>query len=230
MLKCSHVVYKVNCLSDIVKEYRERGFDIQWGSIPKKSFNAFIRFRHGPFIEFLQLPRRYALLRYPLGWFYGSPAGERMAYWATCPEGWCDVALEEKAEKSVVTDDIISLQNLYLTLRSSGIMLSRPIAGKRNRPDGQLVRYSFMLPVPSQLPFIVSPYYPPQHPMDVIHPNGALGIKQVLMGCCTKDRLFFGKFLSGDQWLATTPAEYTRVRSVTLYGADVSALKNSIFS
>lgn len=231
MLKCSHVVYKVNCLEDIVKEYRERGFDVQWGSMPNKAFNAFIRFRSGPFIEFLELPRRYALLRYPLNWFYGSPAGKRMAYWATCPEGWCDVALEEKAGKSSIgTEDIISLQDLYLSLRNSGITLSRPIAGKRRRPDGQLVRYNFMLPEPGQLPFIVSPYFPSQRPTEVVHPNGALEIKQILMGCCSNDQFFFDKFLPDDHWLMTVTAEYTHVQSVILYGADCSALKGSIFS
>ncbi|WKX69038.1 VOC family protein [Streptomyces sp. XD-27] len=211
MLKCSHVLCKVDDLRATVRDYEELGFTVEWGSAPERAHNALIWFAEGPFIELFELPRAFAFLRWPLGAVFGAAAGARLARWAGPGEGWRDLALE-----TADTD----LAGVRSALRGAGVPVSRVMKGRRTRPDGGPVRYQFLAPRPAALPFVVSAYDPPQRPARIVHPNGARGIARVRMGVAEADRPFYDALIGEDRWLAAEPAARTGVLGVAVAGLE----------
>ncbi|WP_328995845.1 VOC family protein [Kribbella sp. NBC_01245] len=212
MLRCSHILCKVDDIQTAVSDYTELGFTMTWGSRPGKAHNALLWFGSGPFVEFFELPSRAAALRWPVGLCFGAAAGRRIADWARPGEGWRDVALE--------TDDL-DLRAAHTELKAL-MPVSRVMKGRRTRPDGQVVRYQFLAPGPAELPFVVSSYDPPQRPLDIVHANGATGIAKVHMTVAPADRAAYDAMIAGDPWLLPVPGERTGVVGVELAGTTAS--------
>jgi hypothetical protein len=208
-LCCSHAVCKVDDIRVAVRDLEGLGFAVQWGSAPERAHNALVWFEAGPFLEFFELPRVAAFLRWPFGLLYGSAAGDRLLRWAQAPEGWCDWALE--------TSDT-ALFRTRAVLCEQGVPVSRVIKGKRTRPDGNLVRYQFLATRPACLPFVVSAYSPPQRPVRIVHPNGARAVARVRLGIAPRDWELFRRLVPNDPWLAAEPNADTRVLGVELAG------------
>ncbi|MFC9331199.1 VOC family protein [Kitasatospora sp. NPDC057015] len=209
MLRCSHVLCKVDDIAAVVRDYRDLGFTVEWGSAPGRAHNALLWFGSGPFIEFFELPPVFGLLRHPFGLVHGGPAGERLARWARPGEGWRDLALE--------TDDT-DLARARSALRTAGLPVSRVIRGRRTRPDGARVRYQYLASRPAGLPFVVSAYDPPQRPARVVHANGARAVARVRMGVAPADRARYAALVGEDRWLSAVPAATTGVLDVELEG------------
>jgi hypothetical protein len=212
VLRCSHVLCKVDDVRSLVRDYQDLGFTIEWGSAPERAHNALLWFAEGPFIEFFELPPAFRLVRWPMGAVYGRAAGERLARWAEPGEGWRDVALE--------TDDT-ELGGVHRALRTSGVPVSRVMKHGRTRPDGGRVRYQFLAARPPRLPFVVSAYDPPQRPAAVHHPNGARRISRVRLGVAGPDRAAFDALaahMERDGPLDLEPAPSTGVIAVELDG------------
>ncbi|RFA28578.1 hypothetical protein CAI21_12005 [Alkalilimnicola ehrlichii] len=222
MLICSHVLCKVADIRTAVRDFERLGFSVAWGSAPRRAHNALLWFEEGPFIELFELPRGFRYLRRPLGWVYGRAAGSRLARWAESAEGWCDVALEppQPAGRTGTADDPTDLSAVHAALSRTGLPLSRTARGRRTRPDGADVRYRFFAPEPAQLPFVVSPYDPPQRPPRIEHPNGARRIERVRMSVAPADRGRFEALTAGDAWLAAEPGPRTAVLEVALAGLE----------
>ncbi|MFI6350423.1 VOC family protein [Streptomyces sp. NPDC050560] len=182
MLRCSHVLCKVDDVHAVVRDYRELGFTLEYGSAPQRAHNALLWFAEGPFIEFFQLPSAFRALKWPMAARYGLAAGERLARWAHPREGWRDLALETEEPE---------LGRAHAALAASGVRVSRVMNGRRTRPDGALVRYQFLATRPARLPFVVSAYRPPQRPATVVHPNGARHVTRVRLGVAQDDRTAF---------------------------------------
>jgi hypothetical protein len=239
MLKCSHILCRVNHISETVRDYEALGFTIQWGSAPKKALNAFIWFEEGPFIEFVQIPKHLTFLIPPLGWIFGRSAAKRWTHWSASSEGWCDVALEPKsyANDNALDsgiDRVRKLKEIKQAVHQAGIATSRVIHGRRTRPDGNQVRYSLFTTDPLGLPFVVSTYDPPQRPKSIVHPNGATGIKWVKMGAVDEQRHDLETLVQGDSWLNIIPSTQTKVLEVCLAGLthslDASLLHGAVFT
>ncbi|MFJ1729959.1 VOC family protein [Streptomyces sp. NPDC088254] len=212
MLRCSHVLCKVDDVRSVVRDYTELGFTVEWGSAPERAHNALVWFEEGPFIEFFQLPPAFRLLKWPMSAVNGVAAGERLVRWARPGEGWRDLALE--------TDDT-ELAGVHSALRAGQLRVSRVMKGRRTRPDGDRVRYQFLAARPARLPFVVSAYDPPQRPAAVHHPNGARRITRVRMGVADHDRAAFDALTAhvrGDGLLAVEGAEHTGVIAAELDG------------
>ncbi|WP_369362679.1 VOC family protein [Streptomyces sp. CG4] len=182
VLRCSHVLCKVDDVRSVVRDYEELGFTVAYGSAPERAHNALLWFEEGPFIEFFQLPPAFRLARWPMAAVHGRVAGDRLARWARAGEGWRDLALE--------TDDT-ELGAVHGALRAGGVRVSRVMKGRRTRPDGDLVRYQFLATQPARLPFVVSAYDPPQRPATVHHPNGTRRISRVRLGVAERHRAAF---------------------------------------
>jgi hypothetical protein len=212
VLRCSHVLCKVDDVRSVVRDYEELGFTVEWGSAPERAHNALLWFEEGPHIEFFELPPSFRLLKWPMGAVYGTAAGERLARWARPGEGWRDLALE--------TDDT-ALGGVHTTLRTGGVPVSRVMKGRRTRPDGDRVRYEFLAARPARLPFVVSAYDPPQRPAVVHHPNGARHITRIRLGVADHDRGVFDALaahIRQDGPLAVEPAPSTGVLGVEVDG------------
>lgn len=223
MLKCSHILCKVNNISNLVRDYEELGFSIEWGSAPERAHNALLWFKEGPFIEFFQMPKSLAFLSLPFGLVNGWAAGKRWAHWARSSEGWCDVALEPADIKNETTqgagiENVKDLTTIKQTINQMGVSTSRVINGKRIRPDGLKVKYSFFSPEPVGLPFVVSAYDPPQRPEKIEHPNGASGVEWLKMEVAESQLRQFQTLSKGDKWLKVESSSQTRVLEVRLSG------------
>ncbi|MFC0623425.1 VOC family protein [Kribbella deserti] len=208
MLRCSHILCKVDDIRAVIADYTDLGFTMTWGSRPDKAHNALLWFGAGPFVEFFELPSRASALRWPVGLAFGAPAGRRIADWARPGEGWRDVALET---------DALDLRAEHAELKAL-MPVSRVLKGRRTRPDGQVVRYQFLAPDPVGLPFVVSSYDPPQRPAVITHPNGATGIAKVHMTVAPADRAAYDALIADDPWLVPQPGERTGVTGVELAG------------
>lgn len=209
MLRCSHVLCRVENVQEIVSEFTELGFSVAWGSMPDKAHNALVWFEEGPFLEFFSFPSTLRVLRWPVSARFGRGMGDRFARWARADDGWRDVALE--------TDDL-DLTATRERLRASGLNVSRIFRNGRTRPDGERVSYQFMSPRPAVLPFVVSSYDPPQRPASITHPNGATGVEAVHFGVRPEHRADYDRLIGEDRWLRPRAATTTGVLEVELAG------------
>jgi hypothetical protein len=222
MLRCSHIICRVDQIAPVVRDYRACGFSIEWGSDPKRAHNALLWFEDGPFIEFFQIPEPYQYLNIPLTLFYGRAAGKLWNSWSRAASGWCGVALESENIKDQdrldAKENRRELRRIKTVVNQEGIAASRIMKGSRVRPDGIKVRYSLFAPEPTGLPFVVSHYDPPQRPAKVGHANGASAVAWVKVGVAKRLIHKYRIFTSGDKWLQIESAPQTGVLEVGLSG------------
>ncbi|WP_103865743.1 VOC family protein [Aquimarina sp. I32.4] len=222
MLKCSHIVYKVDNIQQVVEDYKALGFSPVWGSTPEKAHNAFLWFDEGPYIEFFQLPKKFEFLKYPLHLFYGRSAGQRWQQWAKTTEGWCDLALEpqeyiENTDKNV-PEYPLDIKTIKNEMNKSGISASRIIRNKRINPGGEKVKYKVFCPNPEGFPFVFSGYETPQKPEGIKHANGATKIAWVKLDMDSAYIDQFQEFIKEDKYIKAIPSSQTRVFDVGLSG------------
>ena len=224
MLKCSHILFKVNNLREAFEDFSKQGFTVSWGSARAKAHNAFIWFEEGPFIELFELPSFMKVLAVPLTLLKGRAAGSRWKKWGNAPEGWCDIALEPTHEAQA-----FDLTAIRKTLLSEGLSPSKTIKGKRVRPDGQKVHYSFISVSPCSLPFVVSLYDPPQRPKQVVHDNGAKGISKVTLALTKQNLQAYQKLCRDDPWIRTVVSEHEGVEQIALHELSIDLNRRRIY-
>ncbi|GAA2485647.1 hypothetical protein GCM10023100_06150 [Actinocorallia cavernae] len=208
--RCSHVLLRVHDLTRAVGAFRAAGFEVAYATAPEhKALHAHVWFPDGPVIELLSTPPGARWMRLPVDLRFGRGAGERMVRWARQEEGFCDLALlAADAELATVTAE----------LAGDGVPCGRAVSWTRRRPDGDKTRFAFSYPRSGRLPFLVTPYDPPQHPADVRHPNGATAITRIVLGVRPAD-LPAVRRLAGDAAdLRLEEAPVTGVRAVHLAG------------
>ncbi|MEQ4715492.1 VOC family protein [Nonomuraea sp. B19D2] len=208
-MNCSHVMLKVSDLHQAVRDFRELGFVVDYASAERKARHAHIWFAKGPIIEILTTPPGAELLKWPIDLAFGRGSGTRMTRWARAAEGFCDVA--------VVTREP-DLAEPSQRLRRAGVAMGRAVKWTRSRPDGAQTRFQFAYPRNDRLPFLVSPYDPPQHPAEVAHPNGATGLTGVHMDVSPADRPAFDLIAGDDPVFTPTTADLTRITAIELSG------------
>ncbi|MFD9735277.1 VOC family protein [Umezawaea sp. NPDC059074] len=197
-MRCSHVLLKVDDLHRAVRDFRDLGFVVDYASAERKARHAHIWFASGPIVEILTTPPGARFTKWPLDLAFGRGSGARMTRWARSEEGFCDAAL--------LADDL-DLPDL-----------GRKVGWTRTKPDGSTTRFSFAYPRNERVPFLVTPYDPPQHPAAITHPNGATGVSRVHVDIGHVDRAVFDRLVGPDDGFATRPADTTRVRAVELAG------------
>lgn len=224
MLKCSHILFKVNNLQEAFEDFSKQGFTVSWGSAKEKAHNAFIWFEEGPFIELFELPSFLKILALPLRLLKGRSAGSRWKKWGNAPEGLCDIALEP-------TDDAhaFDLTVIHEKLLSKGLSPSKIIKGKRVRPDGQKVHYNFILVSPYSLPFVVSLHDPPQRPTQVVHENGATGISKVTLALTEPNLQAYQKLCEDDPWIQTLVRDRECIEQLELNGLSTDVNERKIY-
>jgi hypothetical protein len=215
MLKCSHILCKVDNLRDSVAQLEQAGFSVQWGSDPARAHNALVWFEDGPFLEFFELPRGFRWLSYPFGWRFGASAGQRLRSWALAPAGWCDVALEPERYQP---DDPLNLANVTQSLHQLALRGSRVIKGHRVAAHGEKVHYRFMTPRDAHLPFIVSHYHPLQRPEHVRHANGARAVSRVDFHLPAASHSQLQQLIPADRWINGQHSTRRYVSGVNLLG------------
>ncbi|WP_033290190.1 VOC family protein [Amycolatopsis jejuensis] len=209
MSRCSHVLVRVTDLPSAVADFRSAGFDVHFATREDTALHAHVWFPDGPIIELLTTPRAARVLRVGLDLAFGRGAGRRMVGWAARGEGFCDVA--------VLVDDR-RLDALRADLAAAGVATGRAVRWTRTRPDGRRTRFRFSYPRIARLPFLVTPYDPPQHPPAVAHRNGATGVRTVVLGVQPSDEAAVTRLLGGAEGFRLEPAEHTGVLAVEFEG------------
>ncbi|TXC99827.1 VOC family protein [Streptomyces sp. ISID311] len=208
--RCSHVLIRVHDLPGAVDSFRAAGFQVAYATAPEhKALHAHVWFPEGPVMELLTTPPGARWMRLPVDLRFGRGAGERMVRWARQDEGFCDLALlVEHSELAAATGE----------LAEDGVPCGRAVPWTRRRPDGGTARFAFSYPRGGRLPFLVTPYDPPQHPAGVRHPNGAQAITRVVLGVRPADLPAVRRLADDAPELLLEEAPVTGVRAVHLAG------------
>ncbi|MGP3975839.1 VOC family protein [Streptomyces sp. 8N114] len=209
-LGCSHVLLRVHDLPRAVADFRAAGFEVAYATAPEdKALHAHVWFPEGPVIELLSTPRGARWLRLPVSLRFGRGAGGRMVRWARQEEGFCDLAL--------LVDQAALIARLR-ELAAQGVPFGRIVRWNRRRPDGATTRFSFAYPRAGRLPFLVTPYDPPQHPAHVRHPNGARALTTVVLGVSAADLPAVRRLVGDAPGIRLEEAPTTGVRALHLAG------------
>ncbi|MEV8379014.1 VOC family protein [Kribbella sp. NPDC056861] len=209
MATVSHVLVKVDDLRQAVNDYRALGFEVRYATDERRALHAHIWFPSGPIIELLASPRGARLFRLPIELRMGRGAGRRMVGWATQPEGFCSLAVE-------VSDE--ALPAVVSALGRAGVRCGRLVRWRRTRPDGEVTTFRFCYPREPDLPFLVTPYRPAQHPPEVIHPNGATAVLKVVLGVRQSDLDAVRQIVGAAPGVEFRAASRTGVLAVELAG------------
>lgn len=170
-MKTSHIIYKVDDLHQAVKEFKKKGFEVEYGT-KKNPYNAIIYFSEGPYLELLASTGMPNFIKRIMRMLGKSKLVDRLNDWDNHKGGPCGVALENykvdlREEKGILEK---YKQGYYE-------MLSR-----RNDSKGRKLRFTCLFPDEMQLPFLMTYFNIDPKPVNFIHPNGIRRIKNVSFG------------------------------------------------
>ncbi|MDO5713818.1 MAG: VOC family protein [Tissierellia bacterium] len=174
--KIGHVLFRVKDLHQAVKKYEDRGYQVLYGSNPKKARNGMIYFEDGSFLELFNVSS-YSFMRkliYGLAGFlciFNKTIGGRYMRYAEDTEGWADWALDSE-------DDF---ETNLKRLSEREVELSKVKSMKRKNPDNILLRWKLVFPKKITLPFLMGEYEP-KLTYSTKHKNGVKGIKEIHLG------------------------------------------------
>lgn len=192
-LPIDHIVIGVANLDQAIADYETLGFTVSPGGNHDNgvSHNALIHLADGTFLELfafrpvwrsylLRLMDRLALLNHRKK----NPEYGFLGRFTKClqgKEGFMDFAIRA----ACFSEEIKRMQ-------AEGLPLSMPKAMARQRPDGLTLQWQLAFPNDLALPFVMSPYHPPQtvEPAAIRHANGALGVYSLTMAVGNWDERF----------------------------------------
>ncbi|MBN9743404.1 hypothetical protein DMP23_20260 [Amycolatopsis sp. A1MSW2902] len=210
-LLCSHLMVRVVDLSAAVEDFRADGFRVQRPGGEAASRNALVWFDDGPTIELFVPPKGSGLLGLVIDLRYGRGAGRRLVRWSRTM-GICDIVLATEGE---------DLQSRIADLFAGGVSFAAPVAFSRRGSDGNLVRFRCGYPRNDRLPFLMTPYDPPQARGETDHPNGARAVRVVDVEVAPADRAAFDLLTGADWRIRLRPGAITAVRSLEIEGLAV---------
>lgn len=172
VVKLGHVLYKVDDLDKAVKEYREKGFIVEYGK-SKNPHNALIYFAEGPYLELLHRTGMPTFAKMIFRLFGKSDFVNRLDIWDNAAEGLVGVALENNRFDIDVEQNILDQAGLkYFKMRSG-----------RTDSKNRKLKFLGIYPDDMEIPFMGCKFNinvrPPQ---DYVHPNGIRGIKSIEFG------------------------------------------------
>lgn len=168
-MRAGHLIYKVADLELAVKEWRDKGFVVEYGRT-KNPYNAIIYFSEGPYIELLAGTGMPVIVKKILSLLGKRKAIERFDYLDSAPEGWVDFCIEKNPGS---LDEEIA----YLNERGiKGFYLKK---GKRVDTKQRELRYKCFFPEERGCPFLMSYFTVDPRPKNFTHPNGIKRVGQI---------------------------------------------------
>ncbi|MBP2622831.1 VOC family protein [Streptococcus oricebi] len=160
-MRSGHVIYKVDDLDQAVKEWRDKGFVVEYGRT-ENPINALIYFSEGAYIELLQTTGMPKIIQL-IAKFFKPKNLEKFLYWENCPEGWCAFCIEKDCgdlEKEIAYLKENKIDGFYLK------------KGKREDTHGRTLNYKCFFTQGLDFPFLMSYFDVDPKPKDFVHPNG----------------------------------------------------------
>ena len=173
-MKLGHVLYKVNDLDLAVKDFSDKGFNVEYGS-KENPHNALIYFSSGPYIELIQKPPVSRLSKFLLKIIGKKSLVDRFNYWEKSKEGYFEICLETKNKMNVVRQ----------TLQNNGIKYFET-SSKRLDPNNRHLKWKLLFPLENKLPFFMTQFNIDPRPKNYTHPNGITRIDKVKFGIDSK--------------------------------------------
>ena len=169
-MRNGHIIYKVSDLDRAVMQWREKGFDVEYGR-KKRSINALIYFSEGAYIELLGKGALPKIINFFSTLFGRKRYIQRFIDWENANEGWCGLCIEK---------DSGSLDKEVEYLKSFGIdgLLLNNL--KRNDTKDRELKYKCFFPVDKTFPFLMSYFEIDPKPKNFVHPNSIKKIKKVV--------------------------------------------------
>lgn len=170
MMKLSHVLFKVPDLHAAVEEYRQKGFNVEYGKA-KNPYNALIYFADGSYLELLWKTGMPAWANKLLRLFGKKAFISRINTWESADEGLIGVALESEPDE---------FEEAKKLLKNSGQKYFQ-FKGRRLDTKGRDLRFVGVMPDNMKIPFFGTCNTDLKHE-GFVHPNGVVGFKQVAFG------------------------------------------------
>lgn len=175
MEQIDHILIRVENLKEAIIDFEKMGFNIVYGTIPQKTYNAMIYFEDESFIELVDVSKFPKIVK-GLGklgiqkWM--SSFYKRIFKYATSEEIILDFA--------IYRSNFSLLEN-----KRTKKAISSVFKMKRKNHLGDLLRWELASPNNLDLPFIMSDYTPYKYPNNecLKHPNGVVGISRLTLPC-----------------------------------------------
>lgn len=184
-LQLSHVLYRVQDLHKSVQKLQDAGFMVEYGTTPKKAYNALIWFETGVFIEI----HKSSGLSSPIKWLMKTLGYQsvlnRMHKWDDIENGWCEWSLES------TNVDLASQRTFFKELQ----IPFKFHKAKRKDDNGRTLRWELMMPGAIDFPFIMSAYRSNPRPQSIRHPNGIQGVSNIIVGRENLDTVLLEKLM-----------------------------------
>ncbi|MDO4753943.1 MAG: VOC family protein [Bacillota bacterium] len=169
-MKLSHILMKVDNLDRAVREYREKGFVVEYG-IAKNPYNALIYFSEGPYIELIARTGMPSFIKVLFRLFGKGAVVDLIQNIDDAPPGaYCELALENYKD---------NLDEERAILKKHGLE-SAGIPSGRNDTHGRKMRFKIAATSDRRVPFMMTYFSEDPKPKDFVHPNGIRRVKRVV--------------------------------------------------
>ncbi len=202
-MRLGHVIYNVKDLDAAVKEWRDKGFEVEYGRT-KKPINALIYFSEGPYIELLKEGGMSSMARKIMRLMGKGEFMDRFDYWANAPEGWTSLCIEK---------DPGGLEEEIAYLTSLGIKGTYMEKLKRVDTQNRELKYKCYFTHDYNMPFLMSYFNIDPKPKNYVHPNGVKGIAKVIYRTSRKNAEAL-KHLVQDDILQVVEGDKTSIEAV----------------
>ena len=169
-MRLGHVIYVVKDLDMAVKEWREKGFTVEYGRT-KNPMNALIYFSEGPYIELLKDGGMSAAARKIMRIFGKGEFMNRFDFWASASEGWTSLCIEKEPgglEREIAYLDSVGIKGTYM----KNLM--------RIDTQNRELKYKCYFTHDYNMPFLMSYFEIDPKPKNFVHANGIKGIAKVV--------------------------------------------------
>ena len=171
-MKLGHILYKVNDLDEAVKEYRKKGFIVEYGK-SKNPYNALIYFAEGPYFELLHRTGMPTFAKKIFRLMGKGRFVDRLDTWDNANEGLIGVAIE---------NDRFDIDVEQKILDQSGFTYFKMGAGRTDTKNRKL-KFLGIYPDDIEIPFMGCKFnINVRPPKDYVHPNGVRRIKSIEFG------------------------------------------------
>lgn len=195
-----HIIIKVVNLKEAVKQYEQKGFQVCYGTNPKRASNAMIYLEDNSFLELSTVipsgikPVANFILH--IVQLFARPLALRFRKYVNAPKGFMDYALDSSPRS-------MAKENMKI-LRQQDLNISRGYSFRRIDLRNIKLEWKLYLPEDRELPFFMGEYIPDPgiRPEQKRHQNGVAGIQTLQIG--VKDLVMkaniYDKILGLGEW------------------------------
>lgn len=170
-MKLSHLLYKVDNLNDSVRFFRDKGFNVEYGS-KNKPKNALIYFSKGPYIELIQNAPISLFGRFILKIIGKGFLLDRFNSWDNAKAGFFGICLENDENNFFTEIKILKkYDETFFGTKS-----------QRLDPSDRHLKWKLLFPSNINIPFFMTYFNIDPKPKRFTHPNGIKKIKTVNLG------------------------------------------------